>query len=97
MEYYTINYDYNFKSNIIAFDMDNTIISTKSRKRFPKSMDDWKFIFDSKVKLNMIAKKHSIIIITNQLGITKNKTKIEDIEGKLEYDSSRIKSSHLWQ
>ena len=84
MEYYTINYNYNFKSNIIAFDMDNTIISTKSGKRFPKSMDDWKFIFDSKVKLNMIAKKHSIIIITNQLGITKNKTKIEDIEGKLD-------------
>ena len=84
MEYYTINYDYNFKSNIIAFDMDNTIISTKSGKRFPKSMDDWKFIFESKTKLNKIAKKNSIIIITNQLGITKNKTKIEDIEGKLD-------------
>ena len=84
MEYYTINYDYNFKSDIIAFDMDNTIISTKSGKRFPKSMDDWKFIFNSEVKLNKIAKKHSIIIITNQLGITKNKTKIEDIEGKLD-------------
>lgn len=83
-DYYLLDFNFDFHENIIALDMDNTIISTKSGKKFPIDKDDWKFIFDSNIKLIKENKKNkSIIIITNQLGIDKGKTNLDDIKDKL--------------
>lgn len=83
-DYYMIDFNFDYHDNIIALDMDNTIISTKSGKRFPIDKDDWKFILDSNIKLAKENKKDkSIVIITNQLGIDKGKTNLDDIKHKI--------------
>lgn len=83
-DYYMLDFDFDYHNKIVALDMDNTIIATKSGKKFPKDKNDWKFIFDSNdflIKENK--KKKSIIIITNQLGINKGKTDYDDIKHKI--------------
>lgn len=68
---------YNFKSNnkngIAGFDLDHTIIKTKSKKTFPVDKDDW--CIDDQVvnKLIDLNKKYNIVIFTNQGGIKSGK------------------------
>jgi len=64
----------NFKNKKIAFfDLDDTLITTKSGKKFPCNGNDWKFRFDNvKIKLNELNKNFDIIIITNQAGLKNN-------------------------
>ena len=71
-------------TKICIFDLDNTIIKTKSGNVFPKNLNDWIFLFDNTVKtLN----QENIIygIVSNQSGLkTENKkndwiTKLNDI------------------
>ena len=83
MSYLLINNNFNYQNRILAFDMDYTIIKPKSNRRFPKDKDDWKFIFNSQKMLQKKSKKYSIIIISNQLGISKGKTTVEDIKYKI--------------
>ena len=72
-------------SNIIAFDLDGTLITTKSGAKFSKSSDDWKF-FHQNVP-NMIREKYHegahIAIISNQNGISKGHTTIGELKTKL--------------
>lgn len=84
MFYQSISYNFNFKENVLAFDLDYTIIKPKSGKKFPINENDWKFIFDSKKKLIELSKDNSIIFITNQLGISKGKSSIESLNNKLD-------------
>jgi len=75
------------KNKIASFDLDNTLITTKSGKKFPVDNTDWKFLF-SNIK-NVLSSYnnngYSIIIITNQLGLKKQEqidmwiSKIKDI------------------
>ncbi|GFN89813.1 bifunctional polynucleotide phosphatase/kinase, partial [Plakobranchus ocellatus] len=73
-------------SKIAAFDMDGTIIVTKSGKVFPTDKDDWKIlhpnIFNKMKELN--SKGFKIVFFTNQLGVAKGKTKVDDLKGKVE-------------
>ena len=63
-------------TNIVIFDLDNTIIKTKSGKVFPTNINDWEFIHDNVVKtINNLSDSTLIGIITNQKGI-KNDTQI---------------------
>lgn len=69
-----------------AYDMDGTLISTKSGKVFPTDVDDWKLAFGTvittvKAKYNDGFK---IVILTNQAGVTSGKTKVADIKKKIE-------------
>ena len=69
--------------NVAGFDMDNTIISTKSGKRFPTNKDDWKWLYDNVPNiLKKISKTHTIIIFTNQNGLSKGKTNLDDLKHK---------------
>jgi bifunctional polynucleotide phosphatase/kinase len=84
---YYINYpdkDIDFKGKQIAgFDLDYTLIKTKSGKKFPTSASDWTWLFPQvKEKLEEISKDYIIVIFTNQLGIDKGKTDIETLKDK---------------
>lgn len=75
----------NVKNKIAAFDLDYTLIKPKSKKKFPKDKDDWEFLFD-KVKSyfkTLVDNDYSIIIFTNQKGISKGKLTIEEFYDKI--------------
>lgn len=73
-------------NKIAAFDLDGTIIKTKSGRVFPKDKDDWVFFNDNvkKVLYNLCNNNFKIVIFTNQSGIGKGKIKREDFEKKIE-------------
>lgn len=68
------------------FDLDSTLIKTKSGKTFPADGDDWVFLYDVLPKeMTKISKKgYSVIIISNQSGIEKNTKKGEEWMHKLD-------------
>ena len=69
-----------YNESVSCFDMDGTIIKTKSGKVFAKDKHDWMFLFDDiSEKLNSLSKTKTIIIFSNQLGISIGKTNEEDI------------------
>ena len=80
--YYKIN---DVSSKIAAFDLDYTLIKPKSNKKFPTDKDDWEFLNDKvKLYLNTLNdNNYSIIIFTNQKGISKGKLTIEDFYDKI--------------
>jgi len=84
--YYKINAN-SEKKYIAAFDMDYTLIKPKSNNVFPKDENDWKLLFGNKIieKLKKIKKDYQIIIFTNQKGLSKGKTTIEQLSKKM-YD-----------
>lgn len=71
---------------IAAYDLDGTIILTKSGRVFPKDRDDWRIGFPSvKQKLiSLIEDGFKIVIFTNQAGIGRGKTKPADFKYKIE-------------
>lgn len=63
---------FKLKDKIACFDIDQTIIITKSKKKFPLDKNDWILLFKNKTKdvLNTISKNgFSIIFISNQAGL----------------------------
>jgi bifunctional polynucleotide phosphatase/kinase len=79
------NHDNDFKNKIAVFDLDNTIIKTKSGKKFPQSEFDWIFTFSNvKKKLKKLEKKgYFIIIVTNQNGIENGKQNKDEFLKKI--------------
>ena len=69
---------FEFRNRLALFDLDDTLICVKSNNDFSVDENDWKF-FSSNVK-NTLNKLYNdgycLIIITNQLGISKGKTDI---------------------
>lgn len=69
-----------------AYDMDGTLIKTKSGKVFATNKDDWTLAF--KFVTSVLKSKHSddfkIVILTNQAGVSSGKTKVPDIKQKIE-------------
>lgn len=68
-----------------AFDLDSTLICTKSGKKFATDKKDWKFYSDNVVnKLkNLVDTGYCIVIITNQAGLNNN-NKINEWKNKIE-------------
>ena len=66
-----LNYEFSDKP-FAAFDLDDTIIKTKSEKKFPRDKEDWIFAYDhTKETLQKLHPKYNIIIITNQKRLKK--------------------------
>ena len=86
------NFSNKISNKMAAFDLDGTIIKTKSGRRFPKDKDDWQLINDSiKIKLSsLIDDGYAIIIFTNQknlekrLGVEAFREKCKNIQTQLE-------------
>lgn len=73
-------------NKIAAYDMDGTLITTKSGRVFPTSANDWKIAFGS-VKSTLrtkIAENYKLVIFTNQAGFTNGKTTFDDFHKKIE-------------
>lgn len=75
-----------FSGKIAAFDMDGTLITTKSGKTFPIDMNDWKILYPSVIekKLGQLLLEDFVIaIFTNQNGISVGKQTLESIQMKI--------------
>jgi len=73
-------------SKVAGFDIDGTIITTKSGRRFPIDANDWKIRFSviSGRLQQLVRDDYKIIFFTNQLGIKKGKLLINDFHSKIE-------------
>ncbi|XP_033754080.1 LOW QUALITY PROTEIN: bifunctional polynucleotide phosphatase/kinase-like [Pecten maximus] len=71
-------------SKIAGFDIDGTIITTKSGRVFPKDNSDWKILYpEIPGKLKKLHEQgYKIVFFTNQKGVEKGKTLIEDLQHK---------------
>jgi len=71
---------------IAGFDIDGTIIITKSGRTFPTGPDDWQIIYpDVFGKLKSLHKDgYKIVFFTNQLGVAKGKTNLDHLKTKFE-------------
>lgn len=71
---------------IAGFDIDGTIIKTKSGARFPKDINDWTFLYSFIVKkLNdLYNENHKVVFFTNQAGLGKDSYKIKKFKKKIE-------------
>ena len=75
-----INYTLS-KKPIAGFDLDYTIIKTKSGKVFPKHKDDWVWLYDNTVDIiKEYSKKYNIVFFTNQKRVKKQEKQKEFIE-----------------
>jgi bifunctional polynucleotide phosphatase/kinase len=91
--YYFISKNTNKK--IYGFDLDSTLIKTKSGAKFPKDSNDWIFLYNNTIEiLKELNKEYHLVIFTNQKGLNnQNKIdgfnkKINDIYKNLDFDIS---------
>lgn len=74
------------RGKLAMFDMDGTLIQTKSGKTFPINSKDWQWRFPvvpDKLR-SLYADGWSIYVITNQAGISSGKQKQDDIVDKIQ-------------
>ena len=73
----------NSNKEILGFDLDSTLIKTKSGAKFPTDAKDWVYQYPSvKEKLMQIKDKFNIIIFSNQKGLN-TQYKINEFNQKI--------------
>jgi DNA 3'-phosphatase len=72
-------------NRVIAFDMDGTLITTKSGATFSKSIDDWKFLYPNvpAVLRQEYESGAHLAIISNQNGVSQGHTTVTELTKKL--------------
>jgi len=82
----TANADKHDGYDVIAFDMDSTIIKTKSGKAFPTNDDDWTLLYASiKDTVQHLHRQHKYLaIISNQGGVKQQKISREGLQRKVD-------------
>ena len=77
---------------VAAFDMDGTIITTKSGKKFAKDSHDWKWLFPNiPEKMHQLYKEgFMIVIFTNQKGVGNNKIPLSNFTTKFKNISDEL-------
>lgn len=73
-------------SKIAGFDMDGTLITTKSGRVFPVDINDWQIAFPSvgKKLKELLENGFKLAILSNQAPIGNGRVKIEDFKRKVE-------------
>lgn len=79
-------------SKIMAFDLDSTLIVTKSGNRFPKNFSDWKIISPDLIPAikKLSSEGYCLVVFSNQGGIKKNKQKKENMKEKFKQVMKKI-------
>uniref|UniRef100_A0A224YIN2 Bifunctional polynucleotide phosphatase/kinase n=1 Tax=Rhipicephalus zambeziensis TaxID=60191 RepID=A0A224YIN2_9ACAR len=74
------------KPKIAAFDLDGTLITTKSGKVFPVNSADWRILLSAtEARLrSLVEEGYKIVIITNQRGLAKSQSHEADFKNKVE-------------
>jgi DNA 3'-phosphatase len=84
---------------IAAFDLDSTIIKTKSKKVMPESKDDWLFFANlnnmKKIFKLLVKKGFLIVILSNQKNLEK-RISIEDFQYKISCINSELNFNISW-
>ncbi|XP_029842811.1 bifunctional polynucleotide phosphatase/kinase isoform X1 [Ixodes scapularis] len=80
------------KPKIAAFDMDGTLITTKSGKVFPVNSHDWRILLPQvETKLqSLLADGFKVVIITNQRGLAKSHSHESEFKSKVEHILKRL-------
>jgi DNA 3'-phosphatase len=77
---------------LLTFSQDDTLIVTKSGKKFPTSKSDWEWA-GPKIKstlLNLIQHGFKIVIFTNQAGVAKTPAKAKELQEKMKDIASAL-------
>jgi bifunctional polynucleotide phosphatase/kinase len=73
---------------ILGFDLDSTLIVTKSGNKFPKDHNDWKLAYPKKTMQEKLRKfvddGFKLVVFSNQKGMLKGKPSPEEFGNKLE-------------
>ena len=79
---------------IASFDLDGTLIETSSGKRFATGPDDWKIFFPnvSQKLQSLHSEGFKIVILTNQLGISRGKPTRADFLRKIEAICKKLRA-----
>ncbi|KAF2878879.1 hypothetical protein ILUMI_27299, partial [Ignelater luminosus] len=80
-------------ARIAAFDLDGTLIKTKSGLRFAKNSEDWVLNFSevSQKISDLFKKKYKIVVFTNQGGVKSDQNKIKELKIRIESVLKKIK------
>ena len=79
--------DVQSSKKIAAYDMDGTIITTKSGRVFALDHKDWRLLYENRIREkleSLYSDGYKIVIITNQAGLARGKLKLEDFRNKVE-------------
>lgn len=76
------------------FDLDYTLIKTKSKKKFPINFEDWELLYEE-IPEKLVLKNSIIGIVTNQKGL-KNQNQISEWTIKIENINKKIKIDFIF-
>ncbi|CDJ61545.1 polynucleotide kinase-3'-phosphatase, putative [Eimeria maxima] len=74
-------------SPVAIFDLDGTLITTRSGKKFPVDANDWKFLFEQQIRTQLRRlhdRGYSIFILSNQLGVSLGHVSLAELTAKVD-------------
>lgn len=79
---------------VAAFDLDSTLITTKTRAKFPKTAHDWKFAFNrvANILATLAGEGCVIVIFTNQAGVNNGRINESFVQARLDGIMAAVKA-----